>query len=116
MYINELTFKINTEAAPHSFEVDDLIATTIQELNLKGYKTAFCCSGHIADRYPEYAYISFWFGEITPEELPDGWYWVEDGLMEYEYKSRSAEELELEIYAVMNELEAWARGLPNTKR
>ena len=29
MYINELTFKITTEAASHSFEVDDLIATTI---------------------------------------------------------------------------------------
>ena len=28
------------------FEVDELIAPVIRELNLKGYTTKFCCSGH----------------------------------------------------------------------
>ena len=32
------------------FEVDELIALPIQKLNLKGYKTEFCCSGHL---FPE---------------------------------------------------------------
>lgn len=27
-------------------EIDEVIAPIIRELNLKGYKTAFCCSGH----------------------------------------------------------------------
>ena len=28
------------------FEVDDILALPIRELNLKGYKTLLCCSGH----------------------------------------------------------------------
>ena len=27
-------------------EIDEVIAPVIRELNLKGYKTKFCCSGH----------------------------------------------------------------------
>lgn len=27
-------------------EIDEVIAPVIRELNLKGYKTTFCCSGH----------------------------------------------------------------------
>ena len=115
MFIREDTFEITREPTGKCFEVDDLIAKTIQKLNLKGYITAFCCSGHVENRYPEYAYISFWFGEITPEQLPSGWYWVKDGLMEYEYKSTSQEELKIEIYSVMGKLESGAKGLPDTR-
>lgn len=31
------------------FECDELIAPVIRELNLKGYRTVFCCSGHVND-------------------------------------------------------------------
>lgn len=31
------------------FECDELMAPIIRELNLKGYKTVFCCSGHVND-------------------------------------------------------------------
>lgn len=31
------------------FECDELMAPIIRELNLKGYKTVFCCSGHVCD-------------------------------------------------------------------
>ena len=27
-------------------EIDEVIAPLIRELNIKGYKTKFCCSGH----------------------------------------------------------------------
>lgn len=36
------------------FECDELLAPIIRELNLKGYKTVFCCSGHVCnDIYDE---------------------------------------------------------------
>lgn len=31
------------------FQCDELMAPIIQELNLKGYKTVYCCSGHVCD-------------------------------------------------------------------
>ena len=31
------------------FECDELMAPIIRELNLKGFKTVFCCSGHVCD-------------------------------------------------------------------
>lgn len=36
------------------FEVDETIALAIAELNKKGYKTSFCCSGHIFDDLSEF--------------------------------------------------------------
>ncbi len=49
--IHSRTFDIytttpNQEVLKESFECDDLIAPIIRALNLKGYKTAFCCAGH----------------------------------------------------------------------
>ena len=35
------------------FEIDDYIAKPVQILNLKGYKTRFCCSGHPYDTVNE---------------------------------------------------------------
>lgn len=37
------------------FECDELMAPIIRELNLKGFRTVFCCSGHVCDAiyYPE---------------------------------------------------------------
>ncbi len=45
------TFEIWAESNINGFhdkhiEIDEVIAPIIRELNLKGYKTKFCCSGH----------------------------------------------------------------------
>jgi len=55
-------------------EIDNKIYPAIKELNLLGYRTIFCCEGHI-DNGSIQAYIYFagdkneqWF-----EELPEGW-------------------------------------------
>ncbi len=45
------TFEICAESNIDGFhdehiEIDEVIAPIIRELNLKGYKTTFCCSGH----------------------------------------------------------------------
>lgn len=54
--INKKTFEIYTRIVGEDydkneyFECDELLAPTIYNLNLKGYLTEFCCTGHI---YPE---------------------------------------------------------------
>jgi len=50
-YLDLKTFEIWAESNIDGFhdehiEVDETIAPIIRELNLKGYKTKFCCSGH----------------------------------------------------------------------
>lgn len=69
------------------FEVDELFAPIISLLNKKGYKTLFCCSGHIksesdvlyCEKYTKYhksisieSYIMFEQGIVLPN-LPDGY-------------------------------------------
>ena len=113
MYMDEKTFELSAEPMKHGVQIDDLIAPTIQILNLKGYRTAWCCSGHVREGFDS-AYIQFEFGGITPEELPDGWFWEEDGHMLYQYESCSPDDLSREIAEVMDKLFNWAESLPST--
>ena len=113
MYMNEQTFELSETPTKGYIQVDDLIAPTLQILNLKGYRTAWSCSGHVREDCDS-AYILFEFGEITPEELPSGWFWEEDGHMEYQYISRSPDDLIREITDVMRKLSDWAESLPST--
>ncbi|MBU3146550.1 hypothetical protein [Clostridium sp. CF012] len=52
-YINKQTWEICNYNSRSNydeneyFEVDETIALAISQLNRKGYKTSFCCSGHI---------------------------------------------------------------------
>lgn len=116
MYINKETFEITSSFDDGSFQVDDLIAELIQTLNIKGYRTAFCCSGHHDSGYiPERAYIEFQFGGITPEYLPDGWCWEHDGHMEFEYAASNEEDLRKEIFTTMDKAKQWADTLPSAK-
>lgn len=68
--------------------LDDLIAPVISELNKKGYRTLFSCSGHAEgtssfcsrtyNPYP-HAYIKFDEGVNIPKDLiPKGWKYEED--------------------------------------
>lgn len=115
MYIRSDTFELSSCKTDDCFEVDDAIAEIIVVLNRKGYRTAFCCSGHPdAGHDPEVAYIQFEFGGITPETLPDGWYWESDGQMEYVYDTADPKALEKTIIKVMKNLLMWAYDLKNT--
>lgn len=62
------------------FEIDDYIAKPIQILNLKGYKTEFCCSGHPYDTVNELTMENdgtdpheLMPGVVSVESLPNGW-------------------------------------------
>ena len=96
MFMDEKTYRICLiNAINGRFEVDAMIAKTIQILNRKGYKTLFCCSGHakkdvsvnvenmdgnvmpdmcLTDFYNQ-IYIAFQKGTILPN-LPEGFYEV----------------------------------------
>lgn len=96
MFLDVDTYKIYLNNATNNcFEVDGLIAKSIQLLNRKGYKTSFCCSGHygsdkteIVELYDEHEnvigetevseirssiYVAFVEGVELPC-IPCGWY------------------------------------------
>ena len=108
MYILNDTYEIRELPTAGCFEVDDLIAPAIAWLNQKGYVTLACCSGH-EDRGYAIAYIQYGFGEMTPEYLPQGWYWACDGQMEYRYNPVT----QVAIESVMSDLTTWAASLPS---
>jgi len=110
--MNSKTYELCQYPDSGHVKLDDLIAPTIQLLNLKNYITSACCSGH-ADRDPDCAYIQYDFGEMTPEILPDGWFWDGDGQMYYEYTSLTREERKKEIRDTMRRLYYWAQSLPD---
>jgi len=50
-YMDLKTFEIWAESNIDGFhdgqaEIDEVIAPVIRELNIKGYRTSYCCSGH----------------------------------------------------------------------
>jgi len=89
-YIHKTTFEILHELPDEwkddYFECDELVAPVIRALNLKGYTTRFCCSGHA---YPSLNEAKFEPKDKTkpPKKSPisgtyfmepckDGWYYV----------------------------------------
>jgi hypothetical protein len=56
-------------------EIDELFIPVIAELNRKGYKTKYCCSGHIEDTFNSYIYFE---DDIELPNLPDGYLFDKD--------------------------------------
>lgn len=50
-------FKQCTCKNKKSFECDELMVHIIKSLNLKGYKTEYCCSGHVYSENYDTSYI-----------------------------------------------------------
>jgi len=71
------------EARVNYFECDDLIAPAIRELNLRGYRTEFCCSGHPhmcnGEVHIDLPYILFTEPINEYTSPPDGWYFDDGG-------------------------------------
>ena len=67
---------INKKCNKNNFiEIDELMIPTIIELNKKGYKTEFCCSGHINPKsyYIEMPYLLFNSEINNIPNLPINW-------------------------------------------
>lgn len=104
-------------------EIDELFISVIAELNKKGYKTKFCCSGHICD-YPN-SYIYFEDDIVLPS-LPEGYMYDEVMYPHVDWskwkiirtirkefdKSKSLNELSKDIYQNALVVLEWAEGLP----
>lgn len=52
-------------------KIDELYIVIIKILNQKGYRTTYCCSGHIYEKLPQ-SYILFGEGVKLPS-LPEGY-------------------------------------------
>lgn len=96
-------------------EIDELIYETIKILNKKGYKTEYCCSGHLYDE-PIGTYITFDKKVMIPS-LPTGF------RFEYNsntirkildnYKNKNISEKFTYIKETHEELLNWAEKLSN---
>ena len=94
-------------------EVDEMILPVIRILNLKGYRTKFCCSGHPEKKKPN-GYILFDFG-YRPKTIPAGFeeegrYAIRSNFEESGYYINTKKILE-DMYALME----WAISLPYNK-
>ena len=108
------------------FECDELIAPVISILNRKGYKTQFCCSGHVNSRslYKDdlqRCYIMFNYKKDLLLEsgftMPDGFEfdedpYINDSTVIEHYYSKYYDWIE--ILDTMKALYKWAEQLDNS--
>jgi hypothetical protein len=106
-------------------EMDRLILPTIQELNIKGYKTNYCCSGHLNSEFYG-TYICF-EGSIPSEmKIPSFMYSKkfkaipEHGVgasesiyLNYDVDELPAEKAMLKLVQINKDLLEWAKALPS---
>lgn len=109
-------------------EIDDLILPIIKLLNIKGYKTTYCCSAHAYENENHCAntYIAF-DSEFVPKIIPkgftleneeyynkQGWDWNTDDICIRKYYKEGLSEYELHqrICKTIIDLMKWAENLP----
>lgn len=106
----------------HLVEIDENIIMPIKILNEKGYKTAYCCAGHVESLYCG-GYIAFnrmmglQLKDITP---PKGWKWDEEELpasghitMRWSFKTKEPVTRQKMIFQRTLSLINWCEELPN---
>ena len=96
------------------FEVDENMIIPITVLTEKGYKTMYCCSGHI-NRSSCGGYIAFVLGS-EPKTVPKGWT-MDDGnrCIRYSFPKKhmtNEEEKYKIILQKMQSLNKWCMDLP----
>jgi hypothetical protein len=105
-------------------EIDELFIPLITELNKKGYKTNYCCSGHIDSISNSYIYFK---DEIILPSLPNGYLYDQDMYPHVDWSrwkvkntirrqfnvNKSLNELSKDIYRNAIEVLEWAEELPD---
>lgn len=112
---------------PISFiELDELIVPAIFELNRKGYRTSYCCSGHIGGPYEGYIKFTTSLRSLLNKDaiketerlfdLEEAGFIIRVKNAKKEFLSEvSIEDSMKIIYAFINDLNKWAASLPNLK-
>lgn len=111
-------------------EIDELFTPVIAELNRKGYKTRYCCSGHYAESSPD-SYIYFEDGIQLPS-LPEGYRYDQDIYPEVDWDKWNMSErktirrlfdkdngiggLSKDIFNNAVSVLKWAEGLPELNK
>ena len=129
VYINKDTFEIYNnligleEEVKNYFECDEFIANTIQSLNAKGYRTNFCCAGHVYPEKQKYKgieamiyfnpYVSF-TNIYDFETIPKNFYLSKDKKsLHIDFEDVELyEERKEQILKALNDLYDWALNLP----
>ena len=106
----------NADCYGKAFEIDELMIIPIKLLNQKGYKTRFCCSGHISDKIGG-GYVAF-RPNIDIPSLPKGWKKDKQGLndgsqcIRYDMKTTDILKRYNIIQTKMRALIRWCNELP----
>jgi len=90
--------------------VDDLIQTAIQIINIKGYKTLFCCSSHDYDKYSS-SYIKF-DDEIDLPNIPEGFTYDGNSIIRKEIITTTIIDRHTEMCENAKIMLQWALSLP----
>ena len=95
-------------------ELDEEMLIPITSLWSKGYKTHYCCSGHIYESFPGSGYIMF-DRKTFPGGCPTGWY-VNDNCIRYRCpKDVSKFDIRLYIREMIDNLIIWIADLPDSQ-
>jgi len=98
-----------------AFGIDEEMIIPIDILNQKGYKTMWCCSGHVFTENGGDDYIAFIEGSF-PKTIPDGWYSDEKyNAIRYRVPNKSPILKRKDVVKHIDNLIEWAVKLPSQK-
>lgn len=109
------------------FDIDDLIAKQIMDLNNKGYVTEYCCSGHEKNRHYVGNRISFGtyvlfnsLSSVSVKTTPNNWVLDEVGNRVRIGREFTKEETDIFtdyqlLLLASRELYTWVKGLESIK-
>jgi hypothetical protein len=105
----------NALCGGYAFEIDEEMIIPIKILHKKGYKTSYCCSGHVYT-HTSGGYIMFDTRVIEmPETSPDGWF-IDGNVIRYRYRSKDDNDSAIKKrsyqHVQINRLIRWCEDLP----
>lgn len=93
-------------------QIDRSIQKIIRTLNIKGYKTMYCCEGHYDNNGYTNTYI--YFKQPIKTKAPNGFTWRRNGLILehiYELDKMSKSEFENQKKEYLKNLKEWSEKL-----
>lgn len=107
----------NASCDGEAFEIDEEMIIPIKILHQKGYKTSYCCSGHVYTSNNG-GYIMFDTAAVEmPETSPDGWFF-DGNVIRYRDRDDNDSDIKKRSYqhVQINRLIRWCEDLPSATR